>query len=76
MEFLAQEFGPDRDQAMAGPLGLFITLLLVVVTIMLVRGMNKHVRRLNRRLDREAALNADAEPAEGPSEGGPGPDRA
>ncbi|THV41973.1 hypothetical protein [Glycomyces buryatensis] len=58
-EYLAQaEFGPERDQALAGPLGLFITVFLVVVTIFLIRGMNKHVRRLNERLDREAAAEA------------------
>ncbi|MFG3339321.1 hypothetical protein [Glycomyces sp. NPDC048151] len=56
IEILAQqEFGPERDQAMAGPLGLFVTVFLVVVTIFLIRGMNKHVRRLNERVAREAA---------------------
>jgi len=56
IEILAQqEFGPERDQAMAGPLGLFVTVFLVVVTILLIRGMNKHVRRLNERVAREAA---------------------
>jgi uncharacterized membrane protein len=50
-----QEFGPDRDQAMAGPLGLFVTVFLVVVTVLLIRGMNKHIRRLNQRVEREAA---------------------
>jgi hypothetical protein len=62
---LAQEFGPERDQAMAGPLGLFVTVFLVVVTIFLIRGMNKHVRRLNERVAREAAAaEAAARPAE------------
>lgn len=60
MEFLAQQFGPDREQALAGPLGLFITVFLVVVTVFLIRGMNKHVRRLNQRLEREAAFEASA----------------
>jgi hypothetical protein len=56
IEILAQqEFGPERDQAMAGPLGLFVTVFLVVVTIFLIRGMNKHVRRLNERVACEAA---------------------
>ncbi|GAB3649723.1 hypothetical protein [Glycomyces tarimensis] len=55
MEILAQQFGPDREQALAGPLGLFITVFLVVVTVFLIRGMNKHVRRLNERVAREAA---------------------
>jgi Na+-transporting methylmalonyl-CoA/oxaloacetate decarboxylase gamma subunit len=60
IEILAQEFGPERDQAMAGPLGLFVTVFLVVVTIFLIRGMNKHVRRLNERVAREAAAEAAA----------------
>lgn len=60
IEILAQEFGPERDQAMAGPLGLFVTVFLVVVTILLIRGMNKHVRRLNDRVAREAAEAAAA----------------
>jgi hypothetical protein len=63
IEILAQEFGPERDQAMAGPLGLFVTVFLVVVTILLIRGMNKHVRRLNERVAREAAAEAGPEPA-------------
>ncbi|HLU96611.1 MAG TPA: hypothetical protein VKZ89_07225 [Thermobifida alba] len=74
MEFLAQQFGPDRDQALAGPLGLFITVFLVVVTVFLIRGMNKHVRRLNERLAREAALESAA--AERSTEGGADTDRA
>ncbi|WP_035697175.1 hypothetical protein [Glycomyces tenuis] len=74
MEFLAQQFGPDREQALAGPLGLFITVFLVVVTVFLIRGMNKHVRRLNERLDREAALEANA--AERTTEGGADTDRS
>lgn len=56
-----EEFGPERNQAMAGPLGLFVTVFLVVVTVLLIRGMNKHVRRLNERLDREAAEARAAE---------------
>lgn len=54
MEFLAQQFGPEREQALAGPLGLFITVFLVVVTVFLIKGMSKHIRRLNERVDREA----------------------
>ncbi|HEX2145842.1 MAG TPA: hypothetical protein VHG10_15195 [Glycomyces sp.] len=63
-----QEFGPERDQAMAGPLGLFVTVFLVVVTILLIRGMNKHVRRLNERVAREAA---EAQAAAAPADSGP-----
>lgn len=58
-EILAQdEFGPERDQAMAGPLGAFVTVFLVIVIIFLVRGMNKHVRRSNERFEREAAAES------------------
>jgi len=55
IEILAQEFGPERDQAMAGPLGAFVTVFLLVTIIFLIRGMNKHVRRSNARFEREAA---------------------
>jgi hypothetical protein len=74
IEILAQqEFGPERDQAMAGPLGLFVTVFLVVVTILLIRGMNKHVRRLNERVAREAA---EAEAASATDAGRDDPARA
>ena len=62
IEILAQEFGPERDQAMAGPLGLFVTVFLVVVTVFLIRGMNKHVKRLHHRLAPESAAAAAAAP--------------
>ncbi len=69
VEILAQEFGPERDQAMAGPLGLFVTVFLVVVVVLLIRGMNKHVRRLGERVDREeAAMRAAEGPNESPAE--------
>nr|WP_277605965.1 hypothetical protein [Glycomyces sp. L485] len=71
---MAQQFGPDREQALAGPLGLFITVFLVVVTVFLIKGMNKHVRRLNQRLEREAALEASA--AEPTTEDGADSDRS
>ncbi len=72
MEFLAQQFGPERAQALAGPLGLFITVFLVVVTVFLIKSMSKRIRRLNQRVEREA-MQANA--AEIASESGPGADR-
>ncbi len=65
---MAQDFGPDRAPALAGPFGLFLTLFLIVVVIFLIRGMNKHIRRLNTRLQTEAdAAHRDA----GDDEAGP-----
>jgi hypothetical protein len=37
--------------AQAGPLGLFIILLLAAATILLIRSMNRHLRRVPPRFD-------------------------
>lgn len=39
-------FGDTRSGSLAGPMGLFIILVLVVATILLVRNMNSRLRRL------------------------------
>jgi hypothetical protein len=49
-ELLAQNnFGDTRFGGLAGPTGLVIILLLAIGTILLVRSMNKHLRRLPER---------------------------
>jgi hypothetical protein len=40
------DFGDNVPNGVAGPLGLFITLLLVIATVLLIRNMNKRLRRL------------------------------
>jgi hypothetical protein len=44
---LAQnDFGDTQSDGIAGPLGLFIILLLAVATVLLIRNMNKRIKRL------------------------------
>jgi hypothetical protein len=44
--FAENNFGDTRDGAPAGPMGLFIILMLAVVTVFLIRNMNARIRRL------------------------------
>jgi hypothetical protein len=39
-------FGDNVPNGVAGPLGLFITVLLVIATVLLIRNMNSRLRRL------------------------------
>ncbi len=63
-------FGDTRSGGLAGPMGLFVIVLLSVATVLLIRNMNKRLRRLpdsfpdQRQTQREAEiarLNADLE---------------
>jgi hypothetical protein len=42
----ANNFGDTRDGGLAGPMGLFIISLLAIGTVLLIRNMNKRLRRL------------------------------
>lgn len=47
IELLADNnFGDTRPNALAGPTGLVIILLLVAATVLLIRNMNKRLKRL------------------------------
>ena len=47
---LAQNiFGDTRSGSLAGPLGLLIIVLLAVATVLLIRNMNKRLKRLPER---------------------------
>jgi hypothetical protein len=52
VSFLAAEdvnnFGDTRGGALAGPLGLFMILVLLIATVLLIRNMNARLRRLPR----------------------------
>ncbi|HWH01023.1 MAG TPA: hypothetical protein VNV66_17315 [Pilimelia sp.] len=39
-------FGDTRTGGLAGPMGLFIILLLAIATVLLIRNMNARLRRL------------------------------
>jgi hypothetical protein len=50
VEILAQNnFGDTRTGGLAGPMGLFILLLMAVATVFLIRNMNARLRRLPER---------------------------
>ena len=70
MEFVlaVNNFGDTRSGGLAGPMGLFIIVLLCIATVLLIRNMNKRLRRLpdsfpdEKQTQREAEiarLNAD-----------------
>ena len=47
MDFLAvNNFGDTRSGGLAGPMGLFIIVLMCIATVLLIRNMNKRLRRL------------------------------
>jgi hypothetical protein len=65
---LAQQpnnFGDTRSGGLAGPIGLFIIVLLAIATVLLIRNMNSRLRRLP---DRFPSQGVD----EGPPPGGDG----
>ena len=47
-------FGDTRSGGLAGPMGLFIILLLVIGTVLLIRNMNARLRRLPDRFPQQA----------------------
>ncbi|WFE23500.1 hypothetical protein O7621_09595 [Solwaraspora sp. WMMD937] len=51
-------FGDTRSGGLAGPMGLFLLLVLAAATVFLIRNMNARLRRLPQRFD-------DAEPGGG-----------
>lgn len=46
-------FGDTRGGALAGPMGLFVIILLSIATVLLIRNMNKRLRRLPSSFPRE-----------------------
>jgi hypothetical protein len=66
--YAVNNFGDTRSGGLAGPMGLFVIVLLSIATVLLIRNMNKRLRRLpdsfpvQPRTQREAEiarLNAD-----------------
>ena len=44
--FAVNNFGDTRSGGLAGPMGLFLIVLMCVATVLLIRNMNKRIRRL------------------------------
>ncbi|HEX6970133.1 MAG TPA: hypothetical protein VF174_15165 [Micromonosporaceae bacterium] len=73
-QMLAQNnFGDTRTGGLAGPMGLFILLLMAIATIMLIRNMNTRLRRLPDRFpqpdDKAGASGGEATAQTGESVG-------
>ena len=56
--------GPESGKA--GPLALLVILLLGVATFLLIRSMNKHLRKVPRSFDPPSGPDAPADPDEPP----------
>jgi hypothetical protein len=61
VDFIAvNNFGDTREGGLAGPMGAFIITLLAIATVLLIRNMNKRLRRLPDSFeDAEAARRAE-----------------
>jgi hypothetical protein len=68
--FAVNNFGDTRSGGLAGPMGLFVIVLMSIATVLLIRNMNKRLRRLpdsfpdGQQTEREAEiarLNEDME---------------
>ncbi|WP_279582897.1 hypothetical protein [Fodinicola feengrottensis] len=58
----ANNFGDDVPGGVAGPLGLFIILLLLIATVLLIRNMNMRIKRLPTSFDEQSVKESkDAE---------------
>ena len=62
MDFFAvNNFGDTRSGGLAGPMGLFIIVLMSIATVLLIRNMNKRLRRLPDSFPDPAAARREAE---------------
>ena len=56
----ANDFGDNIGDGVAGPVGLLIIVVLVIATVLLMRSMNKHLKRVPEKFpDKESARPAD-----------------
>lgn len=46
LELAVNYFGNTREGSLAGPIGAFVIVAMVVVTVLLIRSMSKRIRRL------------------------------
>jgi hypothetical protein len=58
-------FGDTRSGSLAGPLGLLIIVLLAIGTVLLIRNMNKRIKRLPDRFPTQDPPASDSSQAPG-----------
>jgi hypothetical protein len=62
-------FGDTRSGGLAGPMGLFIIVLMSIATVLLIRNMNKRLRRLPDSFDDPRTAERDRDVADGDTDG-------
>ncbi|MEV4723503.1 hypothetical protein [Micromonospora humida] len=62
-------FGDTRTGGLAGPMGLFLIVLLGTATVLLIRNMNARLRRLPERFPHQGGPVGTDSSATGPSDG-------
>jgi hypothetical protein len=63
IEFLADNnFGDTRSGGLAGPMGLLLIIVLGIVTVLLIRNMSKHIKRLPGSFDGTPAEGLPGQP--------------
>ncbi len=60
--FAQNNFGDTASDGLAGPMGLLIIVLLAIATVLLIRNMNKRIRRLPDRFPQQDDPDAVAAP--------------
>jgi hypothetical protein len=74
-------FGDTMSDGLAGPMGLLIIVLLAIATALLIRSMNRHLRRIPERFPSQPATAGPASAPAGPAavadgSGDSGPERS
>jgi len=63
--FAQNNFGDTASDGLAGPMGLLIIVLLAIATVLLIRNMNKRIRRLPERFPQQDDPDAVGRPPAG-----------
>lgn len=63
-------FGDTRTGGLAGPMGLFLLILLAIATVLLIRNMNVRLRRLPDRFPGQEPAQRAGQPLSGDRETG------
>lgn len=56
-------FGDTRTGGLAGPMGMFLIILLAIITVLLIRNMNGRLRRLPERFPDQSPDGSESGPA-------------